>query len=152
MYIVLYNEPWQKTFKKFYNVVLIWIEEKTTLVIFREGLKNTFFYPHLVDIGSWPMWIRERGGGLQTWIIISLYNIIVKCWNGDEGWGRVSKCHGLMVVRPHTIFLTLRKILRFVWSNLKIMHLNRFWSLFFMIHTYYEIFGVIFALVSCAKL
>ena len=39
-----------------------------------------------------------------------------------------------------------RKILRFEEANKKIMDLNLFYSFFFMIHTYYVIFGVICAL------
>ena len=63
---------------------------------------------------------------------------------------RVSKCHGLTVVRPHTIFLTLRKILKFVCANQKFMHFNPFYTIFFMIHTYYVTFVWFFALV-CAQ-
>ena len=43
---------------------------------------------------------------------------------------RVSKSHGLTVVRPCAIFLTLRKILGIVCANLKFMHFNFFYSFF----------------------
>ena len=43
---------------------------------------------------------------------------IAICTGAGAGWQvRVSKSHGLMVVRPRTIFLTFRKVLGFVWDN-----------------------------------
>ena len=44
--------------------------------------------------------------------------------------GRVSKSHGLTVVRPRKICLTLRKILRFVFANSKFMNFYLFYSFF----------------------
>ena len=57
---------------------------------------------------------------------------------------RVSKCHGHTVVRPRKNFQTLRKILRFVCADLKLMHFNHFYSFFFMFQTYYVISVLIF--------
>ena len=59
-----------------------------------------------------------------------------------------SKCHDLTAVRPRKLFLTLRKILRFVCANLffSTSNFNLFNSFCFMIHSYYVIFGVIFLL------
>ena len=48
---------------------------------------------------------------------------------------RFSKCHGLTVVQPRKIFLTLRKILRFVCANPKFMHFHLFYSFCFLIPT-----------------
>ena len=45
-------------------------------------------------------------------------------------WYRVSRCHGHMVVRPRLIFLTLRKNLRCVCTNLTFMHCNHLYSFF----------------------
>ena len=70
---------------------------------------------------------------------------------GPLGPSRVSKCQGLTVVQPHKIFPSLRKILRIVCANQKIMYFNHFFRIYYIIHTYYDILGVIFALFSCAK-
>ena len=43
---------------------------------------------------------------------------------------KVSKCHGLTVVRPRKVFMTLRKILRIVCANQKFMNFNNFFSFF----------------------
>ena len=60
---------------------------------------------------------------------------------------RVSKCHGFTVVRPRNIFLSLRKVLRIVFTNYFFCCiLTLFWSFLFLILIYYVFFGVIFAL------
>ena len=59
---------------------------------------------------------------------------------------KVSKSHGLTVVRRRKICLTLRKILRFECANKKIMNLNLFHSFFFMFHPFLMILSDIFAL------
>ena len=43
---------------------------------------------------------------------------------------RVSKSHGLTVIWPRKNFLTLRKILKFAWANLRFMHFNPFFCFF----------------------
>ena len=42
----------------------------------REGLKNTYFYPHFVEKG---------GGSVHVDILFLFYNIIIKCQNGYKG-------------------------------------------------------------------
>ena len=58
--------------------------------------------------------------------------------------GRVSKCHGLTVVQPRHIFLSLRKILRIVIAFFFCI-LMSFCSFSFLILIYYVFLGVIFA-------
>ena len=59
---------------------------------------------------------------------------------------RVSKSQGITVVRQRKIFMTLRKISRFVCANKKIMNFNLFYSYFFMFHKYCVIFSENFEL------
>ena len=57
---------------------------------------------------------------------------------------RVSKSHGLTVVRPRKNFQTLRKIWRFGCAYKKCMHFNLFLHFFFIFYTYYVFFCDIF--------
>ena len=60
---------------------------------------------------------------------------------------RVSKCHGLTVVRPRKIFLTLAQNPEIFMRKLRMYAFTLlFYVFFFMILTYYVIFSVIFAL------
>ena len=59
---------------------------------------------------------------------------------------RVSKSHCFMIVRPHKIFLTLRKTLRFVCTNWKFMNFNLFYSFFLQVSHILIGFSDIFAL------
>ena len=77
-----------------------------------------------------------------VWVIL----IVLMTGSDQQVHTRVSKCHSHMVVRPSDIFPSLRNILRIVCANQKIMHLNDFFSIFYIIHTYYGILGVMFAL------
>ena len=63
-------------------------------------------------------------------------------------WGgiRVSKSHGLKVVQPGKMCLTLHKILRFAWVNKKNINYNLFYSFYLHVSRILSDFCNIFAL------
>ena len=63
---------------------------------------------------------------------------------------QVSKCHGLTAVRPRKLFLTLRKILRFVCANLFFSSSTSF-TVFASWFTHIMWFLCDFCTLSCAK-
>ena len=94
--------------------------------------------------------ILKYGSYLTTFVVLTSLCYLTYLLNVDTFLLRVSKCPCLTVVRLCTIFLTLRKILRFVCAITKKMHLNHFYRFFCMLYTSYVNFWEIY-LNFCAQ-